>query len=62
MYLSRRAHRFGQSVSVLMIDVDLFKAINDRFGHPVADQGLYEAKDRGRNRVHCVQLQVAGSA
>jgi diguanylate cyclase (GGDEF)-like protein len=37
-----RAKRFGHSVSVGMIDVDDFKAINDDFGHAVGDVVLQE--------------------
>jgi diguanylate cyclase (GGDEF)-like protein len=35
-----RAERFGQAVSVLAIDIDYFKALNDRHGHPVGDASL----------------------
>ena len=35
-----RAQRAEQLLAVLMIDVDKFKAINDRFGHRVGDQVL----------------------
>lgn len=32
-----RAARYGSQLSLLMIDVDGFKEINDRFGHPTGD-------------------------
>ncbi|MDQ1391789.1 MAG: two-component system, cell cycle response regulator [Acidimicrobiaceae bacterium] len=36
----RAAHRHGDVVSVLMIDVDHFKEVNDRHGHQAGDQVL----------------------
>lgn len=35
-----RAKRFGQTVSLLAIDIDYFKALNDRHGHPTGDASL----------------------
>jgi diguanylate cyclase (GGDEF)-like protein len=35
-----RAERVGGPVSVLMMDLSAFKAINDRLGHPVGDEVL----------------------
>ena len=37
-----RANRYGTPLSVVMIDLDLFKHLNDRFGHPVGDAVLKE--------------------
>jgi diguanylate cyclase (GGDEF)-like protein len=37
-----RATRTTQPLSLLMIDLDHFKLINDRFGHPFGDQCLVE--------------------
>ena len=33
-------HRHGDALALLMIDVDRFKGINDRFGHPAGDRCL----------------------
>jgi len=35
-----REKRAGRAFSVLMIDIDYFKKVNDEFGHPVGDEVL----------------------
>lgn len=43
----RRSRRFARALSVMMIDVDHFKAINDRHGHPAGDAVLQGVVKRG---------------
>jgi diguanylate cyclase (GGDEF)-like protein len=49
-----RAIRFGQSVSLVLIDVDHFKAVNDTHGHQVGDEVLKEIAARARAEVRDV--------
>lgn len=38
----QRARRHRHALSLVMVDLDHFKEVNDRFGHPVGDQVLRE--------------------
>ncbi|EGB14891.1 diguanylate cyclase [Pseudodesulfovibrio mercurii] len=37
-----RAGRYGNRLSLVMVDLDRFKGVNDAFGHPLGDQTLAE--------------------
>ncbi len=39
----RRAQRYGDYLSLIMIDLDHFKDVNDRHGHPAGDAVLHDA-------------------
>jgi diguanylate cyclase (GGDEF)-like protein len=42
----RRAERYGRVFSVLMLDIDHFKDLNDRFGHQAGDEVLVDLSRR----------------
>lgn len=46
-----KARRAGTSLAVLIVDVDHFKAINDKYGHPAGDRVLIEVSRRLRESV-----------
>ena len=54
--LADRASRRGLGLAVLMIDVDHFKRINDRFGHPAGDVVLRQAADAIRQATRAEDL------
>jgi diguanylate cyclase (GGDEF) domain len=56
--LMRRAAADGEPVSVLVIDIDHFKKINDSFGHDVGDEVLREFAVRLASNVRAVDLPV----
>jgi diguanylate cyclase (GGDEF)-like protein len=45
----RRAQRYADPVSLIMVDLDHFKQVNDRFGHPFGDVVLRGAAEQIRH-------------
>ena len=56
--LMRRAAAGGEPVSVLVIDIDHFKRVNDGFGHDVGDEVLREFAVRLASNVRAIDLPV----
>ena len=51
-----RAQRYGRSLALVVLDLDDFKAINDRIGHLAGDGVLAEAADRIRDVVRSADV------
>jgi diguanylate cyclase (GGDEF)-like protein len=52
----KRAQRFSQHVSVLMIDLDHFKRVNDTHGHPFGDKLLFTLAGRLKSNLREVDI------
>jgi len=55
-YEFRRAGRYGQPLSFIMIDLDFFKSVNDTYGHPAGDKVLHEVARMIREKTRHVDV------
>jgi diguanylate cyclase (GGDEF)-like protein len=51
-----RAQRYGSALSLVMLDLDHFKEVNDRWGHPLGDQVLRGTAELIRQALRDVDL------
>jgi len=51
-----QAHRHGRSLSVMIADMDHFKAVNDTYGHDAGDAVLRELAERIRSSIRGADL------
>ncbi len=51
-----RTHRYKRTLSIMMVDIDHFKNINDIHGHAVGDLALREIATRIKNSVRAVDI------
>lgn len=57
-----RSLRYGHQLSLLMLDIDYFKRVNDTFGHLAGDQVLRRLPEliRGQLRIHDLPCRYGG--
>jgi len=48
--------RYGKPLAILMIDIDLFKKINDQWGHPSGDRVIRNIADLMRDMLRTVDI------
>ena len=53
---SKRVKRYGGAITVMMLDLDKFKAVNDTLGHPAGDKLLVEVAQRLRSSIRETDL------
>ncbi len=53
---SKRVKRGGAPITVMMLDLDRFKAVNDMFGHPAGDKLLVEVGHRLKSTLRDTDL------
>lgn len=51
-----RSVRDGRSLCAIMLDLDQFKALNDRFGHPAGDRILHQVGELLRRNVRATDV------
>jgi diguanylate cyclase (GGDEF)-like protein len=51
-----RSRRFGKSLSLLMMDIDFFKKVNDKHGHNAGDEVLRKLADVCRQTLRTVDI------
>ncbi len=52
----KRAQRFGRKLSLVMMDIDHFKQVNDTHGHPVGDEVLRIIAERCQQNIRNVDV------
>ena len=55
---AERSRRYGHPLTVLALDLNNFKEINDRYGHPAGDQVLKEFASRLASTIRISDLAV----
>jgi diguanylate cyclase (GGDEF)-like protein len=53
---AERVKRFGVDASMVMIDLDNFKAVNDKYGHAVGDEALRRFTQACQQRIRKIDL------